>query len=251
MKSIDPNRKIEVMGILNLTPDSFFAPSRYNLPILESGADIVDIGAVSTRLGAAPVHQEEEWKRLRPVLELIRDEFPGRRISIDTFNSETVRRAYDIIGPFIVNDVTAGDSDPRMLLTAGELGLTYIPMHHGPAGNCSDILSFYDGFGIKAEKYGITDWIVDPGFGFGKTLEQNYGIFHDLGRLRTAGHKILVGISRKSMIYKPLGITPEEALPQTSKLHVEALEMGADIIRVHDVEAAFKAVRTYREGVTR
>lgn len=250
MKSIDPYRHIRVMGILNLTPDSFYAPSRHNMTILESGADIVDLGAVSTRPGSTFVPQDEEWRRLSPTLRLIRDQFPGICISIDTFNSETVRKAYDIIGPFIVNDVTAGDLDPKMLPTVGELKLTYIPMHHSPAESCAEIVAFYDEFALKAQEYGIKEWIVDPGFGFNKTVEQNHRVFHDMERLQETGKEILIGISRKSMIYKPLGITPEEALPQTTLLHIEALRMGADILRVHDVEAAFEAVKAYREGVT-
>ena len=245
MKKIDPQRKIRVMGILNLTPDSFYAPSRHNLAILKSGADIIDIGACSTRPGHTPVGAKEEWRRMKRTLQHIRKEYPDLPLSIDTYWSEVVRRAYDLIGPFIVNDVSAGDEDPRMLATVAELGLTYIPMHHGPAEDASDVLDWYRDFTAKTEYQGIRDWILDPGFGFGKTVEQNFGVFHSLEKLQEAERPVLVGISRKRMVWMPLGLTPDTAGEATQRLHLEALERGADILRVHDVPETLETIKNY------
>lgn len=248
MKGIEKQRAIRVMGILNLTPDSFYAPSRGNMAILESGADIIDIGACSTRPGHTPVGAKEEWRRMKRTLAQIRRDHPELPLSIDSYWSEVVRRAYDLIGPFIVNDVTAGEGDPQMLSTVAELGLTYIPMHHGPAENASDVLDWYRDLTAKAEYQGVRDWILDPGFGFGKTMEQNFGVFHTLERLQEAGHPVLVGISRKRMVWMPLGLTPDTAGEATQHLHMEALERGADILRVHDVAETFQTIDRYRRG---
>lgn len=245
--AVDHSRKIEIMGILNLTPDSFYAPSRDNFDILQSGADIIDIGAFSTRPGHSPVSEREEWRRLQGPLKDIMSARPAFRISIDSFMSGIIRKACEICGPVIANDVTAGEGDEKMLRTVAELGLTYIPMHHGPAEDSKDVRRFYAEFEKVSEKEGVTDWIVDPGFGFGKTVEQNYGVFHSLETLLQCHRKVLVGISRKSMIWKPAGITPEESLARTSELHLEALERGTDILRVHDVEAAREVVALYRK----
>ena len=247
MKAIDPDRPIEVMGILNLTPDSFHAPSRYNMAMLDSGADIIDIGAYSTRPGHTPVSEEEEWHRLEPVLRLIAEQYSHLRISIDTFRGSIVQKAYDIIGPFIVNDVTCGSEDPDLLPTTGCLGLPYIAMHHGPAEDSHEIAAFMDSFAAEAESYGIRHWVADPGFGFGKSLEQNFSILGTLDALVGKGDGLLVGISRKRMAYQPKGITAAEALDATSSLHMEALQKGADIMRVHDVEAAREVIRAYRD----
>ena len=248
MKGIEKQRAIRVMGILNLTPDSFYAPSRGNMAILESGADIIDIGACSTRPGHTPVGAKEEWRRMKRTLAQIRRDHPELPLSIDSYWSEVVRRAYDLVGPFIVNDVTAGEGDPQMLSTVAELGLTYIPMHHGPAENASDVLDWYRDLTAKAEYQGVRDWILDPGFGFGKTMEQNFGVFHTLERLQEAGHPVLVGISRKRMVWMPLGLTPDTAGEATQRLHLEALERGADILRVHDVAETFQTIDRYRRG---
>ena len=245
---IDSQRKIRVMGILNLTPDSFYAPSRNNLAILDSGADIIDIGACSTRPGHTPVGPEEEWRRMKETLRLIRERYPALPLSIDTYWSEVVRRAYDLAGPFIVNDVSAGAKDPEMLSTVAGLGLSYIPMHHGPAEDAADVLEWYGEFAVKAEYEGIRDWIIDPGFGFGKTVEQNFSVFHTLERLQDAGRPVLVGISRKRMVWMPLGLTPETAGEATQHLHLEALERGADILRVHDVPETLRTLARYRQN---
>ena len=245
MTNIDPQRNIRVMGILNLTPDSFYAPSRGNLAILDSGADIIDIGACSTRPGSKPVGAREEWRRMRRTLLQIRETHPGLPLSIDTYWSEVVRRAYDLVGPFIVNDVTAGEGDPAMLATVAELGLTYIPMHHGPAEDADDVLKWYGELLLKADYQGIRDWIADPGFGFGKTVEQNFGVFHTMDRLKGLGRPLLVGISRKRMVWMPLGLTPDTAGEATQRLHMEALRLGADILRTHDVADTRATVASY------
>ena len=251
MNTINPQRTVRVMGILNLTPDSFYAPSRHNLAILEAGADIIDIGACSTRPGHTPVGAKEEWRRMKRTLKQIRRDHPDLPLSIDTYWSEVVRRAYDIVGPFIVNDVTAGDADPQMLSTVAEFGLTYIPMHHGPAEDATDVLNWYAELTAKAEYQGIRDWILDPGFGFGKTVEQNFGVFHTLEKLQEAGRPVLVGISRKRMVWMPLGLTPDTAGEATQVLHLEALQRGADILRVHDVPETRQTLAQYYSSGTR
>lgn len=269
----DKNRRIEIMGIVNITDDSYFADSRClgkdGLPetgkviekaagMMEEGADIIDLGACSTRPGSAAVGADEEWKRLAPALDAVRKNFPNAKISVDTYWSSVVRKAYDLIGPFMVNDISAGEDDPDMLPTVGRLGLEYIAMHKrgSPAtmqNLCrytdvvEEVLDYFRKFGIKAARAGIKDWILDPGFGFAKDIGQNYRLLSDLGKFTATGHRILVGISRKSMIYKLLGITPEESLPQTQVLHLAALERGADILRVHDVAEAARTVRIYRQ----
>ncbi len=293
---------IHVMGIINLTPDSFYAGSRTAAcdfmskvrQMLSDGADVIDIGACSTRPGAPRPSIEEEWARLEPaLLEMARNTPPGdsgrfapsgpshchkcrigsklpsvpsvsgplplmrprvatgldtcasTAISIDTYRPEIVRRAFEIIGPFIVNDVGGGSS--QMLETVGELGLPYIAMHgRKPQGDViEDILDFFRDFAARADAAGVKEWILDPGFGFGKDIDQNYEVLNRLDELKKAGRDILVGISRKSMIYKKLGITPEEAMPETLALERIALEKGATWLRVHDVPETVQMVRDY------
>lgn len=252
---MNPGRKISIMGILNLNQDSYFAPSRYNMSVLESGADIVDIGAVSTRPGAEDVPADEEWARLEPVLRVLD---PSVSVSIDTVRSSIVERAADVLGRgFIVNDISSGEDDPAMLETVARLGLGYVAMHKrgtpatmqsmcGYDDVVADVLDYFDRFAAMADAAGVKDWIIDPGFGFAKTVEQNYQLLDSLEKFSETGHKVLVGISRKSFIYKPLGIGPEDALPATQALHLAALERGADILRVHDVAAAQETVKLYR-----
>ncbi|MBR4735044.1 MAG: dihydropteroate synthase, partial [Bacteroidales bacterium] len=166
-------------------------------------------------------------------------------ISIDTYRPEIVRRAYGIIGPFIVNDV--GGGEPQMLRTVGQLGLPYVAMHgREPKGDViEDVLDFFRDFAAKAEDEGIREWILDPGFGFGKTIPQNYEILRRLEELQAAGRDVLVGISRKSMIYKVLGTTPEEVMPETLALEMIALQKGATWLRVHDVPETSALVKVY------
>lgn len=240
--------KPELMGIINLTPDSFYAPSRaLSSEVLarmermaEDGASIVDFGAVSTRPGAEDVSLEDEWSRLAPVMDLIAD--PSRRfslkISVDTFRSEIVRRCYDVIGEFVVNDISSGEDDERMLPLVAELGLEYIAMHK--RGNprtmdalcsytdvVSDILQYFRDFDIKAGEYGIRNWILDPGLGFAKTHAQNWEILERLPELRMEGHKILIGASDKRF-----------TAGDNKRAHLLAARGGADILRVHDVAAS-------------
>jgi dihydropteroate synthase len=268
----DRNRKIDIMGIVNITDNSYFAESRSlgedgNADIgkvvekvgrmISEGASIIDIGACSTRPGSEPVGGEEEWRRLKPVLEAVRAAFPGITVSIDTYWASVVKKSWTLIGDFIVNDISAGEDDPEMLGTVGRLGLRYIAMHKRgtPATMQSlceygdvteDIVEYFRDFARKASDAGIKDWILDPGFGFAKTIDQNYQLLRELDRFSVYGRRILVGMSRKSMIYRLFGITPEESLPATQVLHMKALQLGADILRVHDVAEAARTVELYR-----
>lgn len=277
---MDHQRKIRIMGIVNLTDDSYFAPSRTlgkdgvaDLAktldrigkMLSEGANIIDLGACSTRPGAVAIGATAEWKRLSPVLELLPKEFPGIRISVDTYWSEIVRRTHDVVGDFIVNDISAGEDDTEMLPTVGKLGLEYIAMHKrgnpvtmgglcdyppSPVEDLSPVShavsSYFKDFAVKAKSHGIKNWIMDPGFGFAKTVEQNWELLDELSKIIIPQHQTLVGVSRKSMIWKRFGITPEESLAATEVLQLEALQRGADILRVHDVAEASRTVEIYQ-----
>lgn len=264
------DRRIEIMGILNLTDDSYFAESRCADEhaalkraerLLAEGADIIDIGACSTRPGSISGGASEEWRRLKPVLVALRREFPEAYLSIDTYWSQVVRNAYDLIGNFIVNDISSGTQDPEMLPVVGELRLPYVAMHSSGihddihsqfvSGNIvTAVISFFEDFSRKASEAGIKEWILDPGFGFSKTLDQNWELFSSLDYLKRSfpDRRVLVGVSRKSMIYKPLGISPEESLPATQAAHLAALQRGADILRVHDVAETMHTVTFFNEG---
>ena len=259
------------MGIVNLTDDSYFAESRCSGvdaalvrigAMLEEGADIIDIGACSTRPGSVPVGEDVEWCRLEPVLKSLKEHFPDIRISIDTYWSSVVRKAYDLIGDFIVNDISAGEDDPRMLPTVGELGLTYVAMHKRGTPQTmqqmaqyqdvvADVRSYFDHFSARAASYGLKDWILDPGIGFAKSIDQNYELIRRLSEFKEAmpfggeARRILVGVSRKSLIYKYFNISPEDSLPATQVLHLAALQNGADILRVHDVSEASRTLSLY------
>lgn len=271
----------KVMGILNINNESFFKGSRHTsladvdtafCNMVAQGAEIIDIGACSTRPGSTPVTLEQEWEYLREPLELIGKKYLAGegmqekrpQISIDTFRSEIVRRAYDILGNFIVNDISAGEDDPQMLPTVGELHLPYIAMHKRgtpatmqqmtdyPQGVVNAVIEYFKEFEERAAKYGISDYIMDPGFGFAKNLEQNYELFKGMPQLcraieeyAGASRRLLVGISRKGMIWKPLGITPNEALCGTVALNLQALMLGADILRVHDVAEARQCIKLW------
>lgn len=270
------SRHIDIMGIVNVTGNSYFQPSRCLSDagdadmeriiertgrMLDEGATIIDIGACSTRPGSEPVGEEEEWRRLSPALDAIRSRFPDATISIDTYWSGVAEKAWRQIGDFIINDISAGENDPGMLETAGRLGLRYIAMHKRGTpktmqGLCvyddvtEDVLQYFMDFAVRAEKAGIREWIIDPGFGFAKSVDQNYRMMRELGKFSApvggSEHKVLVGVSRKSMIYRLFGITPEESLPQTQVLHLAALQNGADILRVHDAAEAARTVELYR-----
>lgn len=265
-----------VMGIININRESFYAPSRrisaeevcnqYEM-MLGEGAEMIDIGACSTRPGSTPVTLEQEWDYLKhPLKELhVRAKNStkaGREfkniISVDTFRSEIVRRVYDTIGEFAVNDISAGEADSQMLKTVAELNLPYIAMHmrgtpdtmnnltNYPDGVVNEVVDYFKNFEEKAGAFGINDFVVDPGFGFAKTVEQNYQMMSGLKEFKKLGHKVLVGISRKSMIWKLLGITPADALPATCALNMVALINGADILRVHDVREAVQCIKIFK-----
>lgn len=265
---------VHIMGIVNLTGDSFYAGSRTAAADVLSraqemwadGATVVDLGACSTRPGAPQPSLEEEWARLEPALrEMAGNCLPGNSvryarqypaISIDTYRSEIVRLAYEVIGPFMVNDISAGQLDPDMLPTVGRLGLPYVAMHMRGTPQtmqqCTqyddllgDIKAYFRDFAMQAADAGIAEWLLDPGFGFSKTLEQNWELLRRLEELQELRRPLLVGVSRKSMIYKALGITPEEAMPATQVVQYAALERGARWLRVHDVAEAARTVRLW------
>ena len=267
---IEVDRNIQIMGIINLTDDSYFADSRCAdvtsaldrvAQMLAEGADIIDVGACSTRPGAEPVGAELEWCRIEPFLRAVVREFPEIRLSIDTYWSSVVRKAHALIGEFIVNDISAGEADPEMLPTVGELQLPYVAMHM--RGNSmsmqsltdydnvtADVVDYFKALSVKADRYGIKNWILDPGFGFAKTVEQNYQLLGSLRELRETSAicpspRILVGVSRKSMIYRPLGLAPEDVLAATQAVHMAALMNGADILRVHDVKEAKQTISLF------
>ena len=263
---IDKDREIKIMAIVNLTDDSYFAESRCDgvdaaleriAALLDEGADIIDIGACSTRPGSMPVGEDEEWRRLEPVLKAVKVRWPDLVLSIDTYWSSVVRKAHALVGDFIVNDITAGAGDTMMLPVVAELGLTYVAMHMRGTPETmqsmteygdvtSELLQYFSDFAIKSEKIGLKSWVLDPGFGFAKTLEQNYDLIRGLARFRRFGCPVLVGVSRKSMIYKKFNISPEDSLPATQVVHMQALINGADILRVHDVAEALRTVEIYR-----
>ena len=263
---MNKDRHIDIMGVVNLTDDSYFAASRCADVdqavsrvgrLIDEGASIIDIGACSTRPGSQSVGAQEEWRRLRPVLETVSRTFPQARISIDTYWSDVVRRTYDLIGDFIVNDISAGEDDPQMLPLVGSLGLTYVAMHKRGTPEVmqtltdysdvvGDVLTYFKQFAQKALQFGIKDWVLDPGFGFAKTIEQNYELLSRLDEFKALGTPVLVGVSRKSMVYKYFNISPEESLPATQALHLRALQLGADILRVHDVAETARTISLYR-----
>lgn len=253
-----------VMGILNCTPDSFFDGGKHSTEtlllqqaekMLSEGADFIDIGAYSSKPNAAFVTAEEEKQRIVPIVELVLKHFPETIISVDTFRAD-VAKACISSGAAIVNDISAGLLDEAMLQTVGELKVPYIMMHMRGTPQTMNILTQYDDI-VKemlfyfservaaARKHGIDDIIIDPGFGFAKTLQQNYEIMNKLGLLKIADLPILAGISRKSMIYKLLGTTPYDALNGTTALNMVALTKGAKILRVHDVKEAVEAVKIF------
>ena len=257
-----------VMGIVNVTPDSFFAGSRIDgakalrerlYTLVREGAALADLGAYSSRPGAEEVSPEEERRRLRPALQILRDEYPDLPVSVDTFRSDVARMAVEEYGVAMINDISGGGLDPAMYRTMAELQVPYILMHMKgdpktmqQQASYSDVtLEVIDYFAQRVGQLlelGVHDIILDPGFGFSKTTAQNYELLAQLGSLVEAfTQPLLVGVSRKSMIYRPLGITPEEALSGTTFVHALALERGAKILRVHDVRPAVEAVQLYEE----
>ncbi len=253
----------QVMGILNVTPDSFYAGSHgvtegYIIDrihqIMNEGASIIDIGACSTRPGADEVSIEEEMSRLRMGLELIRKHRPDAIVSVDTYRADVAKMCVEEYGAAIINDISAGQMDEQMFPTIARLGIPYIIMHMKGTPKDMQVNPQYDHFLKEVFYYfsekvqrlrdlGVKDIIIDPGFGFGKTLEHNYELMNHLEEFALFELPLLVGISRKSMIYKHLGITPEEALNGTTTLNTIALLKGANILRVHDVRQAMESIK--------
>lgn len=252
-----------VMGIINVTPDSFYQGSRVTedrdiisaaVRMASEGADILDIGGYSSRPGADDISLEEEKKRVLNAIKLIRKELTDIIISVDTFRSEIACEAVCECGAHIINDISGGEADEHMFGVIAALNVPYIMMHmkgnprtmqNNPEYDdvVADILKWFAIRTGKLQSAGVKDIIIDPGFGFGKTIKHNFEILNRLEDFSVAGLPLLVGISRKSMIWKTLSITPEEALNGTSVLHAVALLKGADILRVHDVKEAVQAIK--------
>lgn len=252
-----------VMGILNITPDSFYAGSRMQTEaeiaaraqqILDEGAGIIDIGAYSSRPNAENVSPREEMERLRMGLEILRKTHPGAVISVDTFRADVARMCVEEYGVAIINDIAAGEMDADMFRTVVELNVPYIMMHMQGTPQNMQQHPHYDNllkevflyFAQKVQQLrdlGMKDVILDPGFGFGKTVEHNYELLAHLEEFRVFELPLLVGVSRKSMIYRLLGNTPQDALNGTTVLDTICLLKGADILRVHDVREAVETVK--------
>lgn len=255
----------KVMAIVNVTPDSFYAGSRTPgaaaierrvEDALAQGADMLDLGGYSSRPGAEEVTEEEEYRRLASGLEIIRRIAPETIVSIDTFRAAVARRCVREWGADIINDISAGLLDPLMAPVAGELGVPVVLMHmRGTpatmqsmteyAHPVADVISELAARVSLFRSHGVADVIADPGFGFAKTVEQNYMLMRSLEEFEALECPLLVGVSRKSMIYKPLGITPADALPGTTALNMAALLKGASILRVHDVAEAVQTVKIF------
>ena len=257
----------QVMGILNVTPDSFYSASRKNSEqeiadrvsaILTEGGSMIDIGAYSSRPGADNVSTEEEMNRLRGGLQILRNIAPDAVVSVDTFRADVAKMCVEEYGVQIINDISGGELDNRMFDTVAALGVPYILMHMKGNPQTMQLEPHYDDlltemlryFGTKVQQLhelGVKDVILDPGFGFAKTLEHNYELMNRLQDLQVLELPMLVGISRKSMVYRLLGNTPEEALNGTSVLNTLALLKGASILRVHDVKEATEVVKIVKK----
>lgn len=239
-----------VMGIVNVTPDSFAlrCASLDREGVLSEcarqlaeGADILDIGACSTRPGSVPVDEQEEWQRLEMALGAIREVYPDILLSLDTFRASVAQRAIERFHVNMINDVS-GLSDPDMASVVARARVPYV-LTHTREGRLSELVSFFSFRLDTLHRAGVTDVLLDPGFGFGKSQDTNYALLHYLKNLHCFNAPILVGVSRKSMVYSPLGITPAEALNGTTAVHVLALLNGANVLRVHDVKAAQEAIQ--------
>jgi len=252
-----------VMGIVNVTPDSFFSGSRTEAAneiikrcaqILREGGTMIDVGAQSTSPASRFLDAKEEAGRLMPALKLIRDEFPDAILSVDTFYADVAKEAVEKYGVNIINDISGGQIDEQMFPVVAQLNVPYVLMHMRGTPQTmqqfihydnfiQDILYYFSERKAKLNQIGVNDVIIDPGFGFSKTVSQNYELMAYLKYFHIFEEPILVGISRKSMIYKLLGITPEESLNGTSALNAVALLSGAGILRVHDVKEAVECVK--------
>ncbi|MDC0634982.1 dihydropteroate synthase [Flavobacteriaceae bacterium] len=264
-KLVDLNTP-KVMGVLNITPDSFYDGGRYKdaksilnqtEKLISEGATFLDIGAYSSRPGADFISENEELKRIVPVVELIQKNNPDVLISIDSFRAKVIRECVSA-GAVISNDISAGKLDPDMIKTVGELGVPYIMMHMRGTPQTmknhttyqhliNEIYTYFSKQIELARQHNITDIIIDPGFGFAKTLAQNYELLNQMEFLKNLNCPILTGVSRKSMIYKVLGCTAEEALNGTTALNMVALMNGACILRVHDVKEAVECIKLFNQ----
>ena len=263
-KLIDLNTP-KVMGVLNVTPDSFFDGGKFKNDksflsqaekLIGEGADFIDIGAYSSRPGADFVSEKEEMNRLIPIVNLIHNSFPDTTISIDSFRSEVIKKSIQA-GGAIVNDISAGQLDPMMFETVGKLGVPYVMMHMKGTPQTMQQMTTYSDL-IKdiyyyfserinlAKKHQINDLIIDLGFGFSKTLEQNFKLLNSLDFYTNLNLPLLVGVSRKSMIYKTIDTNPDNALNGTSALNMVALNKGAKILRVHDVKEAIECIKLHK-----
>lgn len=258
-----------VMAIINVSPDSFYTSVYENVEAtrrlgdevvlldavqraLDEGADILDIGACSTRPGSTPVDAAVEWERLEWALKLVRSHFPDAVVSVDTFRADVAEKAIGL-GANIINDVSGGDVDARMWNVVAKHDVPYILTlaqelrkggeKEGYDYTMSEVLRFFEERLDRLHRMGVKDVVLDPGFGFGKTLEDNYTILREMEVLKVLHAPMLVGVSRKSMLYKPLGLEPKDVLPATIAAQVMALERGANILRVHDVAAAKQAIQ--------
>jgi dihydropteroate synthase len=257
----------KVMGIINITPDSFYKGSRYitdeeilgtATKMFEDGADILDVGGYSSRPGAKDISVDEESNRVLKAIKLINRELPDAIISIDTFRADIAREAVLECGAHIINDISGGDADSKMFSIVEKLKVPYILMHmkgdprtmqNNPVYEdiVADILKWFGERIFKLKSAGLRDIIIDPGFGFGKTINHNFELLRRLGDFSIAGLPVLVGISRKSMIWKTLDISVDEALNGTTALNAIAIFNGADILRVHDVKEAVQTVRLIKK----
>ena len=257
----------KIAGILNVTPDSFYDGGCFlvadnavkrAVDIVKEGADIIDIGAFSSRPGAEIISEEEELERLIPVLDEIRKKLPDTLISVDTFRAKVAEKVVKDYGVCMINDISGGGFDDRMLPTVSELNVAYVIMHmKGNPQNLhntpvyedllKDILYYFSDRIYQSSQFGINDLLIDPGFGFGKTLDQNYELLKELEKLKIFNRPIYVGLSRKSMVYKLLELSPGEVLPATTALHMVALMNGANILRVHDVKETVQVIKVFNK----
>lgn len=260
---------LQVMAIVNVTADSFYEGSRVTdveaverriSEAVAAGATIIDIGGYSSRPGADDIPMEQEWSRVDMGVGAARRVAPEVAVSVDTFRAEIVRRTVAKYGAVIVNDITAGEGDSRMFDTVAELGVPYVAMHMRGTPQTmqskteykdvvTEVVEYLSSRAAELQRRGVKreNIILDPGFGFAKSIEQNYQLLAGLGRLCALGYAVLVGLSRKSMIYKVLNTTPQDALAGTTALNWEAINLGATILRVHDVEPAVQIVKIFRE----
>jgi len=259
----------KVMGILNVTPDSFFDGGRYTDPaaaldrvreMVSEGADIIDIGAASSRPGAGLIDAGEELTRLEPALRLIRNEFPDLVLSVDTYNAEVARQVVAHFEADIINDISAGELDPGMIPQIAKLKVPYIIMHmKGVPGDMQDnpvyhnvtdeIIQYFSQKVHMLHSEGVSDVLIDPGFGFGKTIDHNYELLSQVSAFQMFELPVVAGVSRKGMIYRLLESSSEEALNGTTAVHMLLLQGGVNIIRVHDVKEAKEAVTIFNQTV--